>query len=892
MAVSSIYATRTDVASTSIPASVGGIGTLGYTAVGDGGDWPHMLRVASEPPHVLKVRSSDRWLPDGTLDQANGGWWEYRPAAGPIPLKKFGAVGGAVFQAKTGPDDSTAFAGAQSYCALMGADLLVDDYYNLLDEYYSTSGFVVDGFRLLGIGKRRCGIRVRIGKADAVGTYDQAASTTVTASIAAHGHATGDLVYFDATSGGGGDGWVVITVVDANHFTFNATTSATASGTCRLLEFPAHVRAVSLRGQGAFVQGLEIMAHQWSDRPADRGDWGACVGMGYFGYGAPQPLTTQVGVDDVLLSRAPSTLDDASKSGAGVVVVGNVEGYRCTRLSYDNTSGIGFSYGATQHWGCSGRDPLGNPGETYHPHDGSWSFDGPLSGAEIGVGLSSSYNVCVGDFDATGCKQAVYILPGDNADAYAISRDSGRVMRGIRFGFITGILSGAGSGQHGIEIQGQSQSKWETIDGSPKLRNLDLDIVLEGSDLTYNGTCPASTDAIYVANHCGFVELGVCKSRGYSRRALYVYHAAGASNTRWNMTGSDQGIYYSGGGTADGIGNSVAPAYDDQDTGGLTILGQSLTGALAVASASGATSSTLSTSFQSTVFPGDIVKIGNNMVVATATTGPDGVTLFHSPLLSAEASGVAVTVSQHPQARLQPNTKGGRFGVRLVDCRAELWGAGPINSGQFGIRIEAGAVVVMNGVWPRETGQNSATTTNYDLYVAAGAHVSISAAQIGPAAASLEHHIFADTGASVHLVDAVFDGLRDSDGKPIKLYSGSLTDLTIGRLVDTTGVLVDLFGGSNSNGFYIYHQDGTLECWIRNIQTNSNGTYTWTFPAPSPGYLTQAGIDVQATPTSSSTLTHVHAISASGDTASINTWNASGTKAAANVNLKAVGRWR
>lgn len=33
-------------------------------------------RVATQPTHELKVRSVDRFLPDGTTDNTNGGWWE------------------------------------------------------------------------------------------------------------------------------------------------------------------------------------------------------------------------------------------------------------------------------------------------------------------------------------------------------------------------------------------------------------------------------------------------------------------------------------------------------------------------------------------------------------------------------------------------------------------------------------------------------------------------------------------------------------------------------------------------------------------------------------------------------------------------------------------------
>lgn len=56
-------------------AAVNAIATSGYLAAGDGG---HALykRVAAQPAHKGRLRSADRFLPDGTVSAANGGWWE------------------------------------------------------------------------------------------------------------------------------------------------------------------------------------------------------------------------------------------------------------------------------------------------------------------------------------------------------------------------------------------------------------------------------------------------------------------------------------------------------------------------------------------------------------------------------------------------------------------------------------------------------------------------------------------------------------------------------------------------------------------------------------------------------------------------------------------------
>lgn len=75
-----IYASRASAGGASIAAGVKAITTQFYapnyvvpgTLVGGA----NYRRVAVEPTHDLKIRSTDRFLPNGTADAANGGWWE------------------------------------------------------------------------------------------------------------------------------------------------------------------------------------------------------------------------------------------------------------------------------------------------------------------------------------------------------------------------------------------------------------------------------------------------------------------------------------------------------------------------------------------------------------------------------------------------------------------------------------------------------------------------------------------------------------------------------------------------------------------------------------------------------------------------------------------------
>lgn len=88
-----IVGTRNGVEILTIPAGLGAIRTSGFAVMGDGG-YAIYVRVNTEPTHAGKVRSADRFLPNGTTDAINGGWWELGTQE--IDPRMFGAVGNGV----------------------------------------------------------------------------------------------------------------------------------------------------------------------------------------------------------------------------------------------------------------------------------------------------------------------------------------------------------------------------------------------------------------------------------------------------------------------------------------------------------------------------------------------------------------------------------------------------------------------------------------------------------------------------------------------------------------------------------------------------------------------------------------------------------------------------
>lgn len=98
----------------SMPATRKVVRFLGYAASSDGGGALYK-RVTAEPSHSGKFRSTDRFLPDGTVDSVNGGWWSI--AENIVNVKMFGATGDGE------ADDTGAFNAALSYLTSFGTNV-------------------------------------------------------------------------------------------------------------------------------------------------------------------------------------------------------------------------------------------------------------------------------------------------------------------------------------------------------------------------------------------------------------------------------------------------------------------------------------------------------------------------------------------------------------------------------------------------------------------------------------------------------------------------------------------------------------------------------------------------------------------------------------------------
>ncbi|MCK1322768.1 hypothetical protein IVA94_18075 [Bradyrhizobium sp. 156] len=86
--VRSLFGSRAALAAAKVPPLLNAAVCFGYAAAGDCP--PFMLTRVTSQPAYGGVRSTDRYLPNGSTDNTNGGWWVYVPGPDGTDVRAFG----------------------------------------------------------------------------------------------------------------------------------------------------------------------------------------------------------------------------------------------------------------------------------------------------------------------------------------------------------------------------------------------------------------------------------------------------------------------------------------------------------------------------------------------------------------------------------------------------------------------------------------------------------------------------------------------------------------------------------------------------------------------------------------------------------------------------------
>lgn len=83
-----VFSSRAALSAALVPPTVTVAPCLGYAAAGDCA--PFVMKRVTSQPEYGGARSADRYLPNGTVDNTNGGWWIYVPGPAGVDACAFG----------------------------------------------------------------------------------------------------------------------------------------------------------------------------------------------------------------------------------------------------------------------------------------------------------------------------------------------------------------------------------------------------------------------------------------------------------------------------------------------------------------------------------------------------------------------------------------------------------------------------------------------------------------------------------------------------------------------------------------------------------------------------------------------------------------------------------
>lgn len=217
------------------------------------------------------------------------------------------------------------------------------------------------------------------------------------------------------------------------------------------------------------LEDFEIQANSiGADVGSDEGINATCITIGDYFSATAQVPTTNIALRRLRLSRTAG-----SASGHAISNVGRTSGVIADDMDFAGASPTtGKHYSAmTSHWGAQGVFGTSIV-ETYHPNNivgRRWAVKNCLRA----VTTSAVYGLHISGILQSGGVQIAQHLTGDEAAAYAVAEDAGRVHSGI---VIDGVhawdIAGSGSSVELVEIAGFGTSKVDTdpgLGGSNKL---------------------------------------------------------------------------------------------------------------------------------------------------------------------------------------------------------------------------------------------------------------------------------------------------------------------------------------------------------------------------------------------------------------------------------------
>lgn len=664
-------------------------------------------RAAAMPTtHAGWTRSADRFLPNGTVDAVNGGYWvivpkqKFRPEmiGAPVDLAyaQQAVTGGTGYVRSAGTNALAAFRLADQFAALFGLTVYAEANYYLdstadATEFRPTADWVSDtNYRntiWVRYGLMQCGIRIvdprtRLRGMQIVGQYDRAGVAK--------------------PAGNGNLGAIVST----GYYYTTGTQSPLAD-----LDIDVRLcRAADTAGQNsdgnimATIMGYTI---------------GPNIRLGVFG-------TTNVASQYLCMVHW---------------------GAQYSTIGFDD-SGLDKTPAAIV--------------QTYHPVGGRLTFSTEIDnvnghGFEAPFVLSALGHWTVGRCVSRGMARAYDLLPGDVADAYTTARQLGQPGRAIRMDEqnAQGLTDTGSMAQ--IACVGTSKATADVYPGTAvaRRRHLEWDVRVTAHNLAAAaGVTPAK--GILVTGCTGTIDLGACEVFGALAAIENEYSTGDVSYDLRASDGVARHEFSRGGairvktdrGDLLGSGSGLNEEGYNTDNAQVYVYGSTAATVTTADVAAGATATPITALVGVDVYGGMPISIGGQIVHATGFV-PDGVPLIeHTPIAAAVASGAAVIVDR--EAHLDSLAVRGRsseWGV-VVDggyvARCDL--TAMQYTGRYALNVVKGHVQLVGG-WPRAVGRVTSASV-YTVRVQQEGRVSVKGARIPAPTSRVAAHFQIETGGA------------------------------------------------------------------------------------------------------------------------------------------------
>lgn len=524
------------------------------------------------------------------------------------------------------------------------------------------------------------------------------------------------------------------------------------------------------------------------------------------------------------------------------------------------------------------------------------------------VSLASCGGYEVSDFSATGGIMGLSLECGDVCDHYAIPEQKNAIGKGINCGFITMTDCRKPPDWAVVAIKGSGTSKAYQDrygDGNTAFvqRMLNWGFTIKGIRITSAFGYQANACAVSAFFCLGKGDFGTVESYGYGRE-VEAEHCHG--DFHWTVIGGDGELRYEfshGGSFIDTNVTCAAP----MNAGGFAVglSGREMTTVTTAAVAAGADKTPIVGIATDEISVDDKVKIGPYWVTATMLIDnglspwwPPVPYIKHTPLPGAVAAGSPVLISQHADMRHVALASGGaQHGLSMLYASiADLDASRFKYSGSHAVELRS-SHVRMRGDFPQGGGSlGLGSGTHFQLWGDKRSTAIIDEAFIdaNPAVAKLIHF---DYGPGDEFGSVLLNKCRIADiANLMDQPNAQHRQLSMRQCIDISGtnfkeMAHPTMQGSNANGYWKYHEDGVLECWIRNAVTDANGDFHWTFPK----VFTGGGATVAVNATSAALAVGVPRTLIAGPPSStqvhIKSMRPDGPSEASAFHGKAIGRW-